>query len=209
MHPSRMASATLFTRLAAVAGLSIPPTTLLRWGILLRSTMYVEKHLEKEAAASAHGMTRIILRPVTFFENQTLDRHGPGFAQMWEQIGDKKLQLAGLPRQVLQCGVITCGGRIDSTRGSCYFRGCCEGDAGCAVLCWLCVKFFMKEALGTMFQRFRDVGYGADVEECRKMNPQMQDYRIWLKENSSFVKKREYECAACISRRRYISYVDI
>lgn len=40
MHPSRMASATLFTRLATVAGLSIPPTTLLRWGILLRSTMW-------------------------------------------------------------------------------------------------------------------------------------------------------------------------
>lgn len=55
------------TRLATVAGLSIPPTTLLRWEILSRSTMYVEKHLEKEAAASAHGMTCIILRPVTFF----------------------------------------------------------------------------------------------------------------------------------------------
>ena len=71
------------------------------------------------------------------------------------------------------------------------------------------LKFFMKEALGTMFQWFRDVGYGADVEECRKMNPQTQDYQIWLKENSSFVKKREYECAACVSRHRYISYVDI
>lgn len=27
------------------------------------------------------------------------------------------------------------------------------------------LKLFMKEALGTMFQWFRDVGYGADVEE--------------------------------------------
>jgi hypothetical protein len=45
----------------------------------------------------------------------------------------------------------------------------------------------MKKALGTMFQWFKDVGYGADVEERRKMNPQMQDYRTWLKENSGFV----------------------
>jgi hypothetical protein len=33
----------------------------------------VEEHLGKEAAASAHGMTYTILRPVAFFENQTLD----------------------------------------------------------------------------------------------------------------------------------------
>ena len=39
------------------------------------------------------------------------------------------------------------------------------------------LKFFMKEALGTMLQWFKDVGYGADVEERRKMNPQMQDYQ--------------------------------
>ena len=42
----------------------------------------VEKHLEEETAASAHGMTYTILRLVTFFENQTLDRHGLGFARM-------------------------------------------------------------------------------------------------------------------------------
>jgi len=51
------------------------------------------------------------------------------------------------------------------------------------------LKLFMKEALGTMFQWFGDVGMVQTLRSCRKMNPQMQDYRTWLKENSSFVKK--------------------
>ena len=43
----------------------------------------IEKHLEKQAAVSPQGMTYTVLRPVTFFENQTVDMHGKGFARMW------------------------------------------------------------------------------------------------------------------------------
>jgi len=52
----------------------------------------IEKHLEEKALTSPQKMTFTILRPVTFFENLTTDIHGKGFARMWEQMGDKKLQ---------------------------------------------------------------------------------------------------------------------
>jgi hypothetical protein len=62
----------LFTRLATVTGLSISPNNPTTVGNFV-AKYNVEKHLGKEAAASAHGMTYTILRPVAFFENQTLD----------------------------------------------------------------------------------------------------------------------------------------
>ncbi|KAK7967380.1 transposable element tc1 transposase [Apiospora aurea] len=53
----------------------------------------VEKHLQRRTGKCAQGMTYTILRPVTFFENLSGDIHGKGFARMWEQLGQKKLQL--------------------------------------------------------------------------------------------------------------------
>ena len=51
------------------------------------------------------------------------------------------------------------------------------------------MKFFKREALGTMFDWLKEEGYGADIQECRRINPKMQDYRTWLKESSGFVKE--------------------
>ncbi len=84
------AFSTSSTRLATVGAGEIPvnPTDVKNFAAKYR----IEKHLEVQAAASPQKMTYLILRPVTFFENLTTDVHGKGFARMWEQMGDKKLQ---------------------------------------------------------------------------------------------------------------------
>jgi nucleoside-diphosphate-sugar epimerase len=163
----------------------------------------VEKHLEKEAAASAHGMTYTILRPVTFFENQVPGRHGQGFARMWEQLGTKKLQFVSIedigwfgaqalqyPDQYRNTAFSLAGDELTQPEAAVIFKSVVGVEMPIApCLVGTALKFFMKEALGTMFQWFKEVGYGADVEECRRLHPEMQDYRTWLKENSEFVKR--------------------
>ncbi|KAI9727577.1 MAG: hypothetical protein M1834_008016 [Cirrosporium novae-zelandiae] len=163
----------------------------------------IEKHLEMKAAASGQSMTYTILRPVTFFENLSTDRHGLGFARLWEQIGTKKLQLVSTkdigwfaaqallsPEQYRNTALSLAGDELTQPEAAIIFREIVGKDMPMApCLVGSALKLIMKEALGTMFQWFKDVGYGADVEECRRLHPGMQDYRTWLTQSSDFIKK--------------------
>ncbi|MCJ1431287.1 hypothetical protein MMC27_000638 [Xylographa pallens] len=162
----------------------------------------IEKHLEKQAAMSAHGMTYTILRPVTFFDNLTPDIHGKGFARMWQQVGPKKLQMVATkdigwfgadaflrPEENRNRAWTLAGDELTQEEADVIFKevmGTSMGIAPCVVGKGL--KFAMKDTLGAMFQWFKDVGYGADVGECRRVHPEMQDYRAWLLESSPYVK---------------------
>ena len=42
--------------------------------------------------------------------------------------------------------------------------------------------------LQSMSDWFRVVGFGASVEECRRLNPGLQDFEMWLRESSGFRK---------------------
>lgn len=147
-------------------------------------------------------MTYTILRPVTFFENLSTDRHGLGFARMWEQIGTKKLQLVSTkdigcfaaqafanPSQYRNVAQSIAGDELTQPEAAIIFREVVGKDmplAPCVI--GSALKFIIKE-LGPMFRWFEEVGYGADVEECRRLNPGMQDFRAWLVESSEFLKK--------------------
>ncbi|MCJ1404591.1 hypothetical protein MMC11_007817 [Xylographa trunciseda] len=163
----------------------------------------IEKHLEKQATYSAQGMTYTILRPVTFFENQTTDIHGKGFARMWQQVGPKKLQMVSTkdigwfganallhPETNRNRALTLAGDELTQEEADVIFKeitGTSMGIAPCVVGKGL--KFAMKDTLGAMFQWFKEVGYGADISECRQLHPGMQDYRAWLLETSPFVKR--------------------
>ena len=48
------------------------------------------------------------------------------------------------------------------------------------------LRWALYEQLGSMFDWFKEVGFGADVEKLRRQYPDMQDFKTWLKESSAF-----------------------
>jgi uncharacterized protein YbjT (DUF2867 family) len=167
----------------------------------------IEKYLESQVAAtisSGHEITYTILRPVTFFENLTPDRHGAGFARMWEQIGlNKPLQLISTkdigwfavdsllhPEQerYRNTALSLAGDELTQPEAARIFKEVVGKDMPIApCLVGSALKLFMREALGTMFEWFKEEGYGADVEECRNLRPGVLDFRGWLEKGSGSV----------------------
>jgi hypothetical protein len=159
----------------------------------------IEKYLEAQTAAQKGQMTYTILRPVTFFENLTTDRHGLGFARMWEQIGEKKLQMVSTkdigwfaaqafvnPELYQNRAISLVGDELTQPEANAIFKELVGKDMSLApCIVGSALKFVIKE-LGPMFKWFEEVGYGADIEECRELNPKMQDFRSWLIESSDF-----------------------
>jgi len=157
----------------------------------------IEKHLEEKALASPQKMTYTILRPVTFFENLTTDIHGKGFARMWEQMGDKKLQFVSTqdigwfaansflrPDDAANAAVTLVGDELTQREADVLFRSAVGSSmplAPCPVAS--AVKFFLKGTVGDMFRWFENEGYGGDVAVCRRMYPEMKDFKAWIEEN--------------------------
>lgn len=168
------------------------PTTVKNFAAKYR----IEKHLEKQAAASPQGMTYTILRPVTFFENITTDRHGMGFARMWEQVG-KKLQLVSTadigwfaaqsflhPEKYRNAAITLVGDELTQPEADVIFKevvGRPMPIAPCVV--GSMVKLALKDTVGDMFAWFKNNGYGGSVDACRSTYPEMQDFRAWIEAN--------------------------
>lgn len=156
----------------------------------------IEKHLIGCAADSQQKMAWTILRPVTFFENLANDIQGKGFARMWEQMGEKKLQLVSTKdigwfgahaflhaEENYNVALTLVGDELTQPEADSVFRdvvGYSMPMAPCLI--GSAVKWAKKDTVGDMFQWFTEVGYGGDVEECRKRYPGMQDFTTWLKE---------------------------
>ncbi|KAJ9145345.1 NAD(P)-binding domain [Pleurostoma richardsiae] len=163
---------------------------------------HIERHLMAACAASGGEkpqMTYTILRPVSFFENLDASVHGRGFARMWEQMGASKLQMvstADIGRVAAQsfaragdaafrnAALTLAGDELTQAEADAVFRevlGFAMPLAPCPVAS--AVKFFLKGTVGDMFRWFEREGYGADVEECRRLYPGMRDFRAWIEEN--------------------------
>lgn len=151
-------------------------------------------------------MTWTILRPVTFFENMAADRRGAGFARMWERMGErKKLQLVATAdvgwfgaRAFLRRGewsgrAVTIVGdeltQMEAERVHAEVLG--RGMVLAPCLIGSAVKFVLRDTVGDMFKWFEYVGYGGDVQECREMYPEMQDYRTWLVKSSPWAQEAQ------------------
>jgi uncharacterized protein YbjT (DUF2867 family) len=157
----------------------------------------IEKHLEAVAAASPQNMTYTILRPVTFFENLTNDVHGRGFARMWEQMNDKKLQMVSTrdigwfaaqafmrPDEHANVALTLVGDELTQPEADIAFHqavGTPMPLAPCPIAS--AVKFFLKGTVGDMFRWFEQEGYGGDVAECRRLYPEMRNFKAWIGEN--------------------------
>lgn len=158
----------------------------------------VEKHLEAAARDSAQGMTFSVLRPVTFFENLSADLHGRAFARMWEQMGAKRLQLVSTadigwfaaqcflhPEQHVNDAISLAGDELTQPEADFVFREVTGKPMPLApCLIGSAVKFVQNDTVGAMFRWFEKSGGGAgSVDECRRLYPQVKDFRGWLEEN--------------------------
>ncbi|KAL1861499.1 hypothetical protein VTK73DRAFT_7064 [Phialemonium thermophilum] len=159
---------------------------------------HIEKHLEAAAASSPQRMSYTILRPVTFFENLTNDVHGRGFARMWEQMdASKRLQMVATrdigwfaaqafmrSQDFSNVALTLVGDELTPSEAAEVFRdvvGMPMPLAPCPVAS--AVKFILKGTVGDMFRWFERERYGGDIIECRRLYPQMQDFRAWIEEN--------------------------
>jgi len=162
----------------------------------------VEVYLKEQIAATHSKMQWTILRPVAFMDNLTPDFMGKGFASMWYGVGDKPLQLISVhdigvfgARAFMDLNaykgraISLAGDELNFAQGKKVFQET-EGYPMPETFGFVGsgIKWAVAE-VGTMFNWFKDVGYGADIAALRKEEPKLQDFATWLKDSSKFEKK--------------------
>ncbi|CAO2652886.1 Nn.00g022970.m01.CDS01 [Neocucurbitaria sp. VM-36] len=161
----------------------------------------IEQHLFAKAKGS--DMSYTVLRPVAFFENLVPGFFGKVFTTSWAMRlrASQKLQLvatsdigffaaesfskheeAGFRNK----SVSLAGDELTFEE----FKEVFERKTGetlpttyqflTSVILWL-----LKE-LGYMFTWFQEVGFGADIQGLKKVNPGMKDFKTWLETESSW-----------------------
>jgi len=159
---------------------------------------HIEKYLKERTAGTQMGWT--ILRPVTFFENLTPDFAGKGFAKMWEQVGEKGVQMVS----VKDIGFFAAKALLNPEA----YKGKCVGIAGDELnfeeaqrqfkevigkdmpQTFCVVGKVLRTAMsdiGAMFRWFEKEGFNVDIEEARREYPGIKDFKTWLREDSGFV----------------------
>lgn len=167
---------------------------------------FIHKHnIEKHLLANSKdgNMDWTILRPTAFYENLTPDFFGKVFATSFKMaLKEAPLQMVG----VSDIGAVAAEvfmnanayrGRAISLAGDeltyTQFKHIFEKRTGQTLPTTLrpLTALFMAivKDMGYMFKWFHDEGYGADVEEVKKIHPGLKDFGTWLETESGFVKK--------------------
>ncbi|KAL9118533.1 MAG: hypothetical protein Q9187_004924 [Circinaria calcarea] len=161
----------------------------------------IEKYLQEKADDK---MSWTIFRPVAFFDNITNDFPGKMFASVWRGMSGhtsrgSRLQFVSTmdigwfaaeafrhPDEWRNRKFSLAGADITFEEGQRIFRDVVgrELPVTYGVLGGL-VRWGVKE-MGLMVKWFEEVGYGADVEECRRLNPEMRDFGKWLRDSKAF-----------------------
>lgn len=164
-------------------------------------------NIEQDIISKAHvsKLTYTILRPVAFYENLTPDFFGKVFTTSWAvKLGmERKLQLIS-SRDVGFFGaqaLMNSGDQLYKNKSLSLasevlsfgeFKSMFEEKTGeklpmtygvtARILCGL------SKELGYMFDWFRDVGFGADIDECMRIHPGMRRFEEWLATESAWKK---------------------
>ncbi|KAK3690254.1 NmrA-like family protein [Podospora appendiculata] len=165
-----------------------------------RNKHLIEQHLIATAAGTSTAWT--ILRPVAFMENLTDNFFGRVFATSWKlAVMEKPLQLVAVsdfgffgaqafmhPEEYIGRGVSLAGDELTIEQAVRVFKEKTGREMGWANRLFCSVLMWGMKDFGLMFKWFYDVGYGADVEALRKVNPGMKDFGTWLETESDFRK---------------------
>lgn len=159
----------------------------------------VEKHLIEKTRGTATTYT--ILRPTAFMDNLKPTLPGRIFAATWHTLGDKPLQLVAV-KDIGAFGALAFAksdtGDYKNTAIS--LTGCDLTQAQANEIFWKVLGrpmpraydfvsnllLYMIPEVGIMFKWFQEVGYGADLAQCKRLNEQMLDFEGYLREESGF-----------------------
>jgi uncharacterized protein YbjT (DUF2867 family) len=161
----------------------------------------IEKHLLENTKDG--NMDWTILRPTAFYDNLTPDFFGKIFTTAYQMV------LKGQPLQMI--GVSDIGAvaaevfmNVDAYKGRAIslagdeltyaqFKHIFEKRTGQTLpTTWrpLAALFMaVVKDMGYMYKWFHDEGFGADVEEVKKIHPGLKDFETWLETESAFVKQ--------------------
>ncbi|KAF1946951.1 NAD(P)-binding protein [Clathrospora elynae] len=164
----------------------------------------IEQHLF--ANASKGNMTWTVLRPVAFFENLTPNFFGKVLTATWAMRlrKEQKLQhistsdigffaaqsfLSPESAQWKNKSISLAGDALTFDELKSTFEKKTGETLPTTYRFMAQALNWMSKELGYMFTWFRDVGYGADIEECKRINPGMKNFETWLDTESSWKKR--------------------
>ena len=160
----------------------------------------IERHLIEKTKDGQMDWT--ILRPVAFLDNLTPNFFGKVFATCYKiSLNGRPLQLIGVsdigavaaeafldPSRYKGRAISLAGDELTYSQFAQIFQEK-TGNALPTTFGFLCTGFMaMVKEMGTMFKWFREEGYGANVEEVRKIHPGLKDFATWLETESGFAK---------------------
>ena len=162
------------------------------------SKHHVEQHLKEKSRGT--DMTWTILRPVAFMDNLKPGFFCKMFGAMWLGMGENtKLQLvstkdiglfaakafAGYDSEEYKDQAISLAGDdLTQPEANEVFWKVFGRPLPRTFVFWGNLLEYMIAEVGTMFTWFKEEGYGADIGQCRKMNPKLMDLETWLRDES-------------------------
>ncbi|MCJ1341441.1 hypothetical protein MMC09_006737 [Bachmanniomyces sp. S44760] len=164
---------------------------------------HIEQYLKQAAALSPQGMTWTILRPVAFLENFTPNFLGKAFSSFWQSMGNQPLQLVATrdigkfgalafmnPEKYRNQSLSLAGDNLTHKEAEKIF----QDEIGYTMprtfgFISSALQWANPADIGVMFKWFNQVGYGASIQDCKRQNPEMMDFKTWLHEQSGFEKK--------------------
>lgn len=144
-----------------------------------------------------------ILRPVAFMENFADSLLGRVFVTSWKMvIKEKPLQLIAVPdigivaakvflhpEEYKNRAISLAGDEITIERANEIFNKYSGRNftETFRILCSL-IMWGIKD-FGYMLRWFHDVGYAADIEEVKRIHPDVKDFETWLLQDSEFASR--------------------
>ncbi|KAF1960696.1 NAD(P)-binding protein [Byssothecium circinans] len=170
------------------------PTPVPHWATKHR----VEKYLEQKAPAA--GMNYTVLRPTCFMENITNDFAGKAMAGSWSAVlKDKPLQLVATkdigwfgaeafkrPQEFAGRYISLAGAELTYAEASAIFKLKLGKEMPATYGCLAKGLLLAVKSLGAMFDYLKKGELGANVEELRRMHPELMDFGTWLEKESQF-----------------------
>ncbi|CAI4218946.1 unnamed protein product [Parascedosporium putredinis] len=161
----------------------------------------IEKHLIEQTKNGEMDWT--ILRPVAFMENFADSLLGRVFVTSWKMvIKEKPLQLIAVPdigivaakvflhpEEYKNRAISLAGDEITIERANEIFNKYSGRNftETWRILCSL-IMWGIKD-FGYMLRWFHDVGYAADIEEVKRIHPDVKDFETWLLQDSEFASR--------------------